>query len=561
MANLWTLNTARKSQPYRHPLVKHIDEWQRVSKDYRNRALGENWLQDLEAFYALTDGGGPLPSFRPLIRTPELQTLMMREANDLSDTSPRPYIINNDSSKREEDREKALQSEWRRSQINYHSMFTTLMSMFSGMCPLQIGYNPNARNGNGGIWAKMRPPNSFDCDPFTTYELDWSYVILEDYMHLERVRKLWRAGSEVKPRIQGRSVSPAIGDSGYGFQMPPGPMSMVPGMSTNRRSIPDDDRVRVRWCYCEDYTREKIEDKRLPDGAIIPADFEWKYPNGRLTVECEGVILQDGDNPYPLKMFPIVPFWATVPLYGIWSVPAIRYTKELQNVSERLWTQLFENAIRLNNGTWFIDERTGIDPDAFGGMPGEVQVINSGSPAPECRFPTAFPSQMTQLPQLLLDKQKELQGFTDARSGKPGAGNISPELFDESVIRSQGLTQLRGRLNSISYQRIAELIFYTMARYYRTQSMRYSGNSGMEIIKWNAITRPDQFDIELDEASIRPKSDTMLKRLVPDLWKMQKLDTKTGLETLEFPDAGGVAEKIEREMELAALAKTRGNKK
>ena len=515
----------------------------------------------MESFWALTDQGGPMPSFRPLVRTPELQTLMMREANDLSETAPRPYIINNTNDKRDKKREAGLQAEWRRAQINYHAMYASLMSMFTGTCFLQIGYDPEKYNGKGGIWGKMRSPDTVSVDPFTSYELDWSYVILEDRMHIERVRKIWGNTSKgIRPRIQGKSMSPAIGDSGYGFQMPPGPMAQVPGLPNNR-SIPDDNRVRVRWCFCEDYTREKIESKLLPDGAMIDADFEWKYPNGRLVVECEGHILQDGDNPYPMKMFPIIPFWSTLPLYNFWAVPAVRYSKDVQNVSERLWTQLFENAIRLNNGTWFIQSNTGIDPDSFGGMPGEVQIINANSAVPECKFPNPMPAQFTQLPQLLLDKQKELQGFTEARSGKPGAGNISPELFDESVVRSQGLTQLRGRLNALSFQRISELMFYTMARYYRRQSMPLRGDHGMETIEWESVPRPDEYDVYLDESSIRPMSQAIIRKIAPELAKIGKIDDLTLLESLDFPDAGGIAERNQRQLELMALSKTKGNKK
>jgi hypothetical protein len=486
---------------------------------------------------------------------------MMHEANDLSETSPRPYIVNHVKGQRDEDREKAMQCTWRQSNINYHSMYATLMSLFSGMCPLQVGFDPDARQGRGSMWAKMRDPRTFRCDPWTDYTCNWSYVTFEDRMHLEEVRQRWPLTStRVKPRVSGRSVSPMLGDSGYGVQMPSGPMSMVPGLP-NHAAIPNDNRVRVRWCYCHDYTREKIEDHKLPSGSIVPADFAWKYPNGRLIVECEGWVLQDGDNPYPLKMFPAVPFWSTLPLYGVWAVPAIRYSKEIQKVAERLYTGLFENAVRLNNGVWFIDERTGIDPESFGGMPGEVQIINANSPVPEMRFPQAMPQQMTQLPQLLLDKQKELQGFTDARSGKPGAGNISPELFDSSVIRSQGVTQLRGRLNSVSFQKIGELIFYTMARYYRNQSMFTKTSQGYESVQWKETNRPDQFDFELDSASILPFSQAMLRKMAPELRKAGLLDVHTTLDTLEFPDAEKIATNIEQEMALSALAKTKGSRK
>jgi len=560
VANLAVM-TSRKTADYYSPVSRHIDEWQRISKDHRDRYLGKTWFDEVETFYQLTDGGDPLPSFRPLIRVPQLQVLMMHEANDLSETAPRPYIINSKEGKREEDREKSLQCSWRYAKINYHSMFATLMSLFAGMCPMQIGFDPDARQGRGAMWAKMRDPRTFDCDPATDYTWNPSYEILEDRMHLEEVRARWPlTSSQVKPRVQGRSAGNMIGDAGYGVQMPPGPMSMVPGLPSNR-AVPDDNRVRVRWCYCLDYTREKIEDKTLPSGAIVPADFAWKYPNGRLIVECEGYVLQDGDNPYPLKMFPVVPFWSTLPLYSIWTVPAIRYSKEIQAVSERLYTGMFENAVRLNNGVWFIDERTGIDPESFGGMPGEVQVINANSPVPEMRFPQQMPQHMVQLPNILLDMQKALQGFTDARSGKPGAGNISPELFDESVIRSQGVTQLRGRLNAISYQKIGELMFYTMARYYKDQSMHMKTAKGYEIVKWKETNRPDQYDFELDEASILPFSQTMLRKLAPELRKAGLLDVHSTLDTLNWPNAEEVATHIEQEQALAALAKTKGGKK
>lgn len=560
MANL-ALITSRKTADYYSPISKHLDEWQRLSSDHRDAKLGKNWFDDVEAFYQLTDNNDPLPSFRPIVRIPQLQVLMMHEANDLSETSPRPYIVNHEKGERDEDREKAMQSTWSHAKVNYHAMFTTLMSLFSGMAPMQFGYDPEARQGRGSCWVKMRDPRTFFCDPATDYTCNWSWNIYEDRMHLEEVRQRWpQTSSQVKPRVSGRSISPMIGSAAYGVDMPTGPMSMIPGLPGNS-GIPSDNRVRVRWCYCHDYTREKIENHELPSGAIVPADFAWKYPNGRMIVECEGWTLFDGDNPYPLKMFPSVPFWSTLPLYGIWATPAIRYSKQIQSVAERLYTGMFENAVRLNNGVWFIDERTGIDPESFGGMPGEVQVINANSPIPEMRFPQQMPQHMVQLPQLLLDKQKELQGFTDARSGKPGAGNISPELFDSSIIRSQGVTQLRGRLNSVSFQKLGELIFYTMLRYAPSQSMFMKTSQGYETIKWQSTNRPDQYDFELDDASILPFSQAMLRKMAPELRKAGLLDIHTTLDTLEFPDAEKIATNLEQEQALQALAKTKGARK
>ena len=557
MAKLYTL-TSRKSSEEINPIVRHVDEWQRVSLDHRNTKLGQDWLDIVENFYQLTDQGGPMPSFRPLVRVPQLQTLMLQEANDLSDLAVRPYIINTSTGKRDEDREKGFQAEWKRSFGNYHVLFAILQSLFVGMCPVQWGWDPNIRRGRGGLWLKARDPRTFLPDPTTDYELNWSYVIAEDRMHLEEVKTRWGSvARNIKPRVAGRMQSPAAGESGYGFQLPPGPMATVPGLPSNR-ALPTDNRVRVRYVWCKDYTREKVEEDQLPEGAIVPEDFRFKYPDGRFLVECEGTILADGNNATPLGTFPFSPVWGLPPLYSIWSTPAIRYSLDMQNVAARLYTQMFENAVRLNNGVWFIPENTGIDPNLFGGLPGEVQVINANATFPQCVWPNPMPPHVAQLPQLLLDKQKELHGFTPARQGNPGAGNISTDLFDASVLKSQGMTQLRGRLLAISIQRIVEGMFYMMCRFAGQRSMLMPGTAKGEVATWPGRISPDELEMTIDESSIEPLSQTIIRKIAPDLAAKGIIPKSALLDAIGWPAAQEVAEAADREAALAALAKVRG---
>jgi hypothetical protein len=286
-----------------------------------------------------------------------------------------------------------------------------------------------------------------------------------------------------------------------------------------------------------------------------------------MIVDCEGQVLSDGDNPYPLGIKPLIPFWSMPPLFGAWGLPAVRYSITLQNVAERLTTGIFENAVRLNNGVWFIHANTGIDPEAFGGIPGEVVVINPNSTMPECKFPNPMPQQMVDLPAKLLDRQKAIHGFTQARQGNPGAGNVSTELFDESVLRAQGMTQLRGRLASVSIQRLAELFYYTMVKFYRSKRrVIHDGEGGHELVSWNPASiehqaRPDLYELNLDPASIMPLSQAVVKRMVPELLKNKGISLRRGLKLLDFPHAEDTAREREQEMALEALARARGNRR
>lgn len=567
-----TVFTTRKSQPDISPLSRHIDEWQRISIDRRNQVLGFNYLDDVEEFYMLSDSGAPTPTFRPAVRIPELQTLMLYEANDLSEASPRVYITDSQEEDldkaRDEDHEKVFQAEWRRAMANYHTMFAMLWGLFGGTGFVQLGIDPFSRSGKPQVWLKARPSNTVHFDPATDYTLNWSYLILEDYLHLDEIKKRWpltSVGLRQRPTTTSNHSS-MLGPAGTGMTMPHGPMQSIGGLASNRLG-PDDSRLRVRYCFCEDYTREKAQQKELPAGAITDPDFVWKYPNGRLIVDCEGQVLSDGDNWCPLGRFPLFPFWSMPPLFGAWGLPAVRYSVTLQNVAERLTTGTFENAVRLNNGVWFIHANTGIDPEAFGGVPGEVVVINPNSQVPDCKFPNAMPQQMLDLPAKLLDRQKALQGFTQSRQGNPGAGNISTELFDESVLRAQGMTQLRGRLAAVSIQRMAETFYYTMLRYYRTsRRVSHNGENGHEIIEWKPgeldyQTRPDLMEIMLDEASVQPLSQAVVKKMVPELLKNKAISLRRGLQLLDFPHANEIANEREQEMALEALARARGNRR
>lgn len=555
--------TTRKSQPDRSPISRHLDEWERVSRDYRDRKVGPDWFDQVENFYNLIDQGGPMPSFRPLIRLTDLQTLMLKEANHLADAAPRPYIYSNLTGKRDKEREKGLQSEWRRASVNFHSIFAMLLSLYSGMAPLEFGFDSELRNGKGGTWVKAVDPRRLLFDITTDYTMKWAYVMKLTPMHYQEVRRKWPITSrDVKPRItSGHQRSPVLGEAGYGFQMPEGPMSTMPGVPNKERSMFGDDMVMVRDVYCIDYTREKIEDQTIPDGAVVPPDFQWKFPNGRWITECEGNILADGDNPYPFRTFPYILFFSTPPLFGLWAPPAVRFSIDLQNVASRMYTNNFENAVRLNNGVWFIDERCGIDPNLFGGIPAEVQIINSNSPVPQCVWPHPMPQHMLQMPELLLNKQKEVQGYTEARQGKPGAGNISPELQDAAVFQSEGLTQLRERLAADSFLRLSKLMFGTMARYMDRQYLPLRGQTDMETVLWTPLERPDQYDVDVDEADIRAVSQTVINKLAPELRKVGALSVRDTLEGLNWPNAEEAAERYERELALQALGKTRGNRR
>lgn len=590
MANISFIGTARKSQKqeYIDPRARHILEWVESSDSARNKALGENFAKEAESLYNLADAMTPGPVYRPSLSIPMLQRIMLEEANQVSNLSPRMYIFPSagagdpsysgaqqadsslqSTSTRDLAREVSLQAQWQISKMNLHLLMAGLTARYCGAGWIVAGFDPDLSRARGGMWARSVDPRLVFFDPGTDYTWAPSFAGWGTWMNLEDVRLKWPETSRaISPRHTSGGFQPFSGDAGYGISQPPGPMSTMPGTpGQNAKTQASEWRVLVRHCFCRDYTREEVPKPDVPTTSLIDPEVRLKYPNGRWLVECEGVILQDGDNPYPPRRdisaprFPLFPNYVLPPLFGPWGIPVTRMTENMQRLAQRFYSQIFENGLRMNNALWVIDENTGIDIDGFGGLPGEVVTIKPGSRPPQPITPTAASAAQLAAPEKLLALQNDVLGFSASRQGEPGAGNISTDLFDSAVLQSSGLLQLAGRFLSETAQSVGEFFFDAMCKYQQKTTLPYRGPEGITLAAWNGQVDPTTYDVALDEASVRPLSEAIVRKITPDLMKAGVVGPERGLRTLGYPDPEGIASEQQTQQALAALAKVKSGKK
>ena len=196
-------------------------------------------------------------------------------------------------------------------------------------------------------------------------------------------------------------------------------------------------------------------------------------------------------------------------------------------------------------------------------IPGEKQTFKGDKP-PTLVTPPQFPSSALQFPEALLQKQRDLHGFTQARQGNPGDGNLSPELFDAAVLRGQGMTQLRGRLASASVLEFSKCVAYAMIAFMPDQKMPLKDKSKFEVVDFK---RPEEsleeITMLLDDGSFHVKSQAIVARISEQLMGKGALPIGEGLEMLGYPNAAEIGEKVEQQMALKAVAsvsQTRGGK-
>lgn len=538
--------TQRKSAPVRDPRIIHIDQWQQLADKNREDKLGTSFFDDMQTFYCLNNTQ-IAPRFRPAVRLPELQMLCMREANDLSEFQPQAYIYNQKDNDRVSDLEQAFKAQWSSMFVPYHLLFAFVASQFQGTGFLQFGIDPYARGGKGKMWVKWRDSRSVHTDPNADYTCNWSFVSVDDWVHLDEIKRRFPEKAHLLPRTSTNIPRDVRNDQGSsGFRLPDGPWKEMPpfsNLSSARGSA-----SRLRTTYFLDYSRELIGE--MPEDPRA-AKYRWIYPRGRVIIDSEDVVLADGQCPF--RKFPIIPVWATPPLYGTWAVPPTRYTESLQDLAERIYSQTYENMYRLNNGIWMIPSGANIEQGKFGGIPGEKCTFE-GNQAPQMVTPPAFPDSATKMPELLLQKQKDIHGFNQARQGNPGDGNLSSDLFNAAVLRGQGMTQLRGRLASNSVLELSMLIAYTMMELMPDQKMALKDGSKFSVVDYKQPEGSlDDYEMFLDDGSFHVKSQAVVQKIAEALGTKGLLPPDLLLEMLGYPEADKIGKEIKERQALAAV--------
>lgn len=542
-------------------LVSQIDNLQRISQQQKRDQLGDRWFKEVREFYnlfPLPDTGTPV--FRPTVRIPEAQMLGLMEAIDLTDIDPRIYLVKEwDNYQQDENAEVCLQAFWRDAEVNLKILYAMLWSWFCGCGFLQVGHDPTKRMGLGDVTVHWRDPDSVFPDPYALNDADWQFLILEDYMWLDRVRELWPVPGQRVPLRRSADAQVDVSaqqraNINMGLEVPAiSPMAqMLPGLPVS--ASPGDARVRVRTLFTRDASRIKVGDRKtqkpLKMAGLAEPEYIARYPRGRMVIESNGVILFDGDNPFLHGEFPVVRFLGMPALHGFWAPPPFRFLRTPQEIGERILTQGYENIVRLLNGVWFVDESTGIDVERFGGVPGEVQMKAMGSPTPELVQPKGTGGTEQQMADYLFGKNRVLAGFPEARLGKMPQGNASNDLFLGAISQTQTLTRGRGRLLYGPLRRTAYLIFATMAQYIR-DNRRFADprSDGFGMVGWEPvpIEKVKEYATHVDPASIQPYSAAMLRATVPLLRNLGMIDVETAHEFLRLPNRKKILERLNKE--------------
>lgn len=552
--------------------LTQLDE--EATRERSEQASDDQWDNE-QAIYWGKQWDANLPSFKLPIVVNELKTYILTEVSDLTD-NPLKVFVSKSRTKGEQDdmTEKAIQAEYVRLNVDLAVMEAALDSSIFRCGFLYCGVK-KLPSGESSLDIRALDPRCVFPDPRSTNDDDWRYVLIKEVCDLVQLRDEFpERGVRVKPedafsqRREGSSPWWQAWKRSWSASYR-GPLDGPSVGGKEQGYITAAAEKKTLFIY-DDATEDDIQPKKDEQGNPLIDEQgqpqmivlkKKKYPNGRMIVAANKVILYDG--PYPFTgPFPVIRVIPEPTVHAFWPQESpVSGVKMLAQAGNKMDSMVVENGIRLNNGMIVADTSSGINPGTMANIPGQVLLKRDGTNV-DVKYPPAMPADMVGAGQRFRDFMAKVLGFAPSRMGTGNRGNVSAELTETEISQAQGLTRLRARLLHMSVQKLIEQMFHRMAQYYTMPRMiPYVSASSWKPVQWQPIVKPEDYGIHVDPASFILRSKTMLQRLTLALAKMGKVSTRYLLTTLEMPDAENEAQRAEQELMMRAMAKKNDKKK
>lgn len=538
-----------------------IDDLIQLTEDHRTETLGPNYFEWVKEFYLFRPAfWQPQLEYQIKLRMPDLQTLVLQEASDLTDVSPN-WFVTREGSRRKE-REKAFQANWSANNFQLEWFKAELQALLCHTGFIEVMVDNSVPRS---IRIRSRNPQNIYPDPFATDWLDWEFVVVRVPMAPDEIIRTFPGSANRLPGLLAEHqrdmylesrMGGVIGSGPMSIELPPGAMQSV----AIGRPPGANDYLSVDYLYIKDDSRESVvrqlEGAKNAGGVLPPPSTLMKYPTGRLIVRTGKLKLWDG--PSQFRRFPIIPVFSMPPIYGVWGTPPIQYLIQMQHLAESMHSQNAENMIRLNYGYRVYQDGAILNPDNLDKLGGSIRVKTASDVRQSFAVipPTPYSPHQQQYADSLLAHMAKLFGYTPERQGSAGAGNISPGLMDSQVTNAQAITRMRARLLADAVEHGGRLVFETMVDWLDDSVFHQSFNGDFRTAPWQGVPLEDfnNYKIQLDADSLRPMSQSTLKQLVPILLNLQALPKRDALKWLNVPNAEDIADRQEAAEQMAQLA-------
>jgi hypothetical protein len=326
---------------------------------------------------------------------------------------------------------------------------------FETVDPLYCYPDPNARNVNDKDSQRFQTAVPTDVAEVKRKYPKWAHL-LKPNVGEEPLAKTARTEVEDDYRVQ------AVSDYNVLLQS----SKPMEGDERNQQIL-----LVTTYCKSEEVEEFEIKEKDEKGNEVTKFQTRKKYPNGRKIVHANGVLLEDGDNPYIDGKFPFARAQDHIRAREFWGMGEVEQLRGPQDMVNKVMSYVMDVLILMGNPIWVCDTSSGVDTDNLINAPGLVIEKNEGS---EVRRESGVQLQPFILQTLdrLVELFEKISGINDVSQGAQprNASGIAIELLQEAA---QTKLRLKSRnieawLTEVGQQFVSRILqYYTIPRVIR----------------------------------------------------------------------------------------------
>lgn len=272
------------------------------------------------------------------------------------------------------------------------------------------------------------------------------------------------------------------------------------------------------------------------------------YPNGRMCIAANGVLLEDKE--LPVGEIPLVKFDDVVVAGKFYSEAIITHLRPIQDQLNRLINKRAEWTNRLLNGKFIAPKGHGMYAETLNDMSGEVVEANPVNGM----MPTVMP--VPNIPAYAYTEEEKLNGMLYDISGINEASrgqlpSASIPALGLQILQEQDETRIGIMVeqHELSWAKVGQLALKNVSKFYVAPRLLKVGGSSMEytVKQFMGADLKNNNDVIVVRGSTLPRSKTLNRNDLINSWQSGLLGNPQDpglrqkvLEQLEYGDIQGV---------------------
>lgn len=476
-----------------------------------------------------------------------------------------------------------IENWWDNSSMDHTLIETIFDCMLFDCGVLKVTWNNDLEDGIGDVQVERVDPRDIyvprGCQDFTK---NCGWVVQKSQKTVGELRRLFpQMADMIKPDGQKDNADKTSKSMDLKLVSPTDQYS-PPGMQQIGENADTRNLVDVAECWIDDETL--IEEQRDDGNGNIEKIVRKKYPKGKLitTLPNQNLLLQSVEAPYAHGKKPYVRVIDMIlpgEFYGEGEAKALMPTQKIIN---KTLAHIFDVMQLMANPIWVIEKDAGVDVESITNRISSVIPVNPDKVNAIRRdWPPALQTGLTEIYQMLITQAEQQSGISEISQGRKPIGVTAASAIENLQEASQTRVRAKERNLQVSLQQLGTQIMALMMQFYREpRVVRITGKNNVwpEYFEF-FIEEPQEgqyvfnkkkylfdeanqryspeasytttgptkglMDIKIMAGTAMPWAKTTRANIAFRLFDAAAIDTKELLDTLEWPNAEQVNQRME----------------